>query len=42
MQFVTDKNTKVEGQVHVGTTVTVAYQAVEGGENLALAITAQA
>jgi hypothetical protein len=42
MEFVVDQNTKVQGEVHVGTTVTVAYQAKEGGENLALSVTAQA
>jgi len=41
LEFVIDQNTKVQGEVHVGTTVTVAYQAVEGGENLAVAVTAQ-
>jgi hypothetical protein len=41
MQFVVDKNAKIQGQVKVGTPVTVEY-AMEGGQNLALLITAQA
>jgi hypothetical protein len=41
MQFVLDENAKIRGQVKVGTAVTVEY-AVEGGQNTALAITAQA
>jgi len=41
MDFVIDQNTKVEGQVHVGTTVTVAYQTKDGGANLALSVTAK-
>ncbi len=41
MQFVVDKNAKVEGNVKVGTDVAVEYQAMEGGQNLALSITAQ-
>jgi hypothetical protein len=42
MQFVLGSDTKVEGKVSVGTMVTVAYQAMEGGQNVALAVTAQA
>jgi hypothetical protein len=40
MQFVLDKNAKVQGNVKVGTPVTVEY-AVEQGQNLALSIAAQ-
>ena len=42
MQFVVDKNAKVQGRVGVGTDVTVEYTAMEGGQNLALSITANA
>jgi ribosomal protein S1 len=42
MQFVLDKDAKVEGRVTVGTSVTVEYQAMQGGQNLALSISAQA
>ena len=41
MQFVVDKNAKVQGSVKVGTDVTVEYQAMENGQNLALTIAAQ-
>src|SRR5215469_4023454 len=41
MQFVVDKNTQVQGTVKAGTTVTVEYQPTEGGQNLALSVTAQ-
>lgn len=41
MQFVVDKNAKVQGKVGVGTDVTVEYTAMEGGQNLALSISAQ-
>lgn len=41
MQFVVDKNAKVQGTVKVGTDVTVEYTAMEGGQNLALSIAAQ-
>lgn len=40
MQFVLDKNAKVQGNVKVGTPVTVEY-AVEQGQNLALSVAAQ-
>ena len=40
MQFVLDKTAKVQGNVKVGTPVTVEY-AVEQGQNLALSVTAQ-
>lgn len=40
MQFVLDKSAKVQGNVKVGTAVTVEY-AVEQGQNLALSVTAQ-
>jgi len=42
MEFVVDKNTQVTGQVREGTAVTVEYQAMESGQNLAVSITAQA
>jgi hypothetical protein len=42
MDFVIDQNTKVEGHVHVGTTVTVAYAPKDGGPNVAITVTAQA
>src|SRR5262249_26372217 len=42
MQFEVDKNTQVNGQVREGTAVMVEYQAMEGGKNLAVSITAQA
>jgi hypothetical protein len=41
MQFVLDKGAKVQGRVTVGTPVTVEYQAMNGGQNIALTITAQ-
>jgi hypothetical protein len=40
MQFILDKNAKVQGNVKVGTPVAVEY-AVEQGQNLALSVTAQ-
>jgi hypothetical protein len=42
MEFVVDRNTQVTGQVREGTAVTVEYQAMESGQNLAVSITAQA
>ena len=42
MEFQVDKNTQVNGQVREGTAVMVEYQAMEGGKNLAVSITAQA
>ena len=42
MDFVLDKNTKIEGKVHEGTAVTVEYQAMENGQNLAVSVTAEA
>lgn len=42
MNFVVDKNTQVNGQVREGTAVTVQYQAMENGQNLATSITANA
>src|SRR5437660_1117939 len=41
MQFMVDKNAKVQGKVGVGTDVTVEYTAMEGGQNLAVSIAAQ-
>lgn len=42
MDFVVDKNTKVQGQVREGSAVTVEYQAMENGQFLAVSVTAQA
>jgi hypothetical protein len=42
MKFLVDKNTQVQAQVKVGTKVTVAYQVMEDGENLALNVVVQA
>jgi hypothetical protein len=42
VEFVVDRNTKVNGQVKEGTAVTIEYQAMESGQNLAVNITAQA
>jgi hypothetical protein len=42
MDFVLDQNTKVQGQVREGTAVTVEYQAMENGQNLAVSVTAEA
>jgi hypothetical protein len=42
MNFVVDNNTQVQGQVQQGTPVTVEYLVMEGGQNLAVSITAQA
>ncbi len=42
MDFVLDKNTKVQGQVREGTAVTVEYQAMENGQYLAVSVTAEA
>jgi len=42
MDFVVDKNTQVNGQVREGTSVTVQYQAMANGQNLAVSITANA
>jgi Domain of unknown function (DUF5666) len=41
MQFVVDKNTRVQGQVKVGTMVTVDYQPMNGGQLLCLRVAAQ-
>jgi hypothetical protein len=42
MEFVVDRNTQVSGQVREGTAVTVEYQAMESGQNLAVSISAEA
>jgi hypothetical protein len=42
MDFVLDKNTRVQGRVKVGTTVTVEYTPSDNGQNVAMSITAQA
>jgi len=41
MEFVVDRNTQVKGQVREGTAVTVEYQAMENGRNLAVTVTGQ-
>jgi hypothetical protein len=41
MQFMLDKNAKIQGKVGVGSDVTVEYQPVQGGQNLALSIAPQ-
>jgi hypothetical protein len=41
MKFMVDKNTKVEGQVKVGTMVLVDYQPTDGGQFLCLRVAAQ-
>jgi len=41
MEFVLDTHTQVEGQVKIGTPVTVVYQIAEGGQNVAVSIMAQ-
>jgi hypothetical protein len=41
IQFVVDENTQVQGHVTVGTVVTVQYQAMNDGKNLAMNITPQ-
>ena len=42
MEFIVDKNTQVNGQVKEGSAVTVEYQAMESGQNLAVSVSAQA
>jgi hypothetical protein len=41
MDFVLDNHTEVSGQVRVGTPVTVVYQIAEGGQNVAVSVTAE-
>jgi hypothetical protein len=41
MQFAVDKNTQVQGQVKAGTMVVVEYQPTDGGQFLAVSVTAQ-
>jgi hypothetical protein len=41
MQFSVDKNTQVQGQVKAGTMVVVEYQPADGGQFLAVSVTAQ-
>ena len=41
LQFVFDRNTRLEGRVKVGAAVTVEYEAKETGPNLALLVSAQ-
>jgi hypothetical protein len=42
VEFVVDRNTRVNGQVREGTAVTIEYRAMESGQNLAVSVTAQA
>lgn len=41
LDFVVDKDTHIQGRVTTGTTVTVEYEAADGGQNIARTITAQ-
>lgn len=41
MEFVVDKNTQVQGQVKVGTLVTVDYQPMQSGQNLCVRVSAR-
>jgi hypothetical protein len=41
VDFVVNENTQVQGQVKVGTLVTVEYQVIASGEKVALSVTAQ-
>jgi hypothetical protein len=41
LDFVVDKDTQIKGRVTTGTTVTVEYEAADGGQNIARTITAQ-
>jgi hypothetical protein len=41
MQFLANDSTKVKVEIRIGAPVTVEYQAMESGENLARSITAQ-
>ena len=41
MQFTVDPKVKVQGTVKVGTNVTVEYEPSDGGQNVALTISAQ-
>ena len=42
VEFVVDRNTRLNGQVREGTAVTIEYRAMESGQNLAVSVTAQA
>jgi hypothetical protein len=42
MNFLVDNNTRVQGQVKVGTQVTVEYQAMSTGDNVAVTVSTQA
>jgi hypothetical protein len=42
MNFLVDKNTRVQGQVRQGSAVTVEYQAMKNGDLLAVSVMAQA
>src|SRR5215472_4971654 len=39
VEFVVDRNTRVNGQVREGAAVTIEYRAMESGQNLAVSIT---
>ena len=41
LKFTVDKNTKVQGQVKIGTLVAVDYQATDNGELVCLRVAAQ-
>ena len=41
MNFAVDKNTQVTGKVTAGTMVVVEYQPSDGGQNIAVSVTAQ-
>lgn len=41
LKFIVDKNTKVQGQVKVGTLVAVDYQATDSGELVCVRVAAQ-
>ncbi|MGB8322217.1 MAG: hypothetical protein WCE52_04570 [Candidatus Acidiferrum sp.] len=41
LQFAVDKNTQVQGQVKAGTMVVVEYQPTDGGQLLAVSVSAQ-
>jgi hypothetical protein len=42
MEFLVDKNTQVQGQVKVGTLVTVDYESNQSGQNVCVRVAARA
>ena len=42
MEFVVDKNTQVQGQVKVGTLVTVDYESTQSGQNICVRVAVRA